>query len=440
MKTGKFVIISALLLASAVILRADQPVFNETVVGARAFSMSNSFTALADDFSAVYWNPAGLGFLPIRQVQFGGGGLQGLNRTSFGGNEISTETSRLRFDHAGLVRAIPTSQGGFAFAVGIIAPTDLDFTYSFKGTDTFLGNSLEGFYYDVTPRGDTLLDVLNTGDDLTYEQSDFRTYGSLYHIPLSAGWQIAPSFAFGATVSPIVGHDQQLIRIRSRFDDDKLFQNSTEEISRSFRGITARCGLLYVHEERLRAGLRIELPQVIALDQEYVFIDESVREKWPFEDNAKMVTRWYVGGGLAVRLPFITVSGDASVGSPFPLADERSLLSRWRGRGSVGVEVPIPFTPLLVRGGYSLAQLDPTPYQIEWEGDIEPRALSYFEADGYVQGITGGLGVMIKDKAILEAGYGRVQRSFFSHNDEWRKSVHDILTYHRALVSLSIRY
>ncbi len=431
--------IISILFFSATVVRADQPLFNETVVGARAFSLSNSFTALADDFSAVYWNPAGLGFLPIRQVQFGGGGLQELNQTRFDRNEIETRTSRLRFDQAGLVRAVPTSKGGFAFAAGVVAPVDFDYTYSFKGRDTFLGDRRDGFSYELSTSGDTLWDALYTGDTLMYNKAHFRTFGNLYHIPFSAGWQIAPSLSFGATVAPIVGRDEQLIRIHSRFDDHKEFQNSTEEISRSFRGITARGGLLFVFQDRVRAGLRIALPQLIALDQEYVYVDEVSRAKFLFEDNATMITRWYVAGGIAIKLPFITLSGDGSVGSPFPLADERSLLSRWRGRGSVGVEVPVPFTPLVVRGGYSLAQLDPTPYKLEWEtGD--PEALSYFESDGYVQGVTGGLGIMIQDKAILEAAYGRLRRSFYAHNDHWKNSLHDDVTFHRGLVSLSIRY
>lgn len=37
-------------------------------VGARAMGMGNAFTALADDGSAVYWNPAGLGFQTGNQL------------------------------------------------------------------------------------------------------------------------------------------------------------------------------------------------------------------------------------------------------------------------------------------------------------------------------------------------------------------------------------
>src|ERR1039458_7564997 len=37
--------------------------FLEIGMGARAAAMANSFTAVADDSTAIYWNPAGLGLV-----------------------------------------------------------------------------------------------------------------------------------------------------------------------------------------------------------------------------------------------------------------------------------------------------------------------------------------------------------------------------------------
>src|SRR5881296_635516 len=42
--------------------------FLKIPVGARAIGMGGSFTAVADDATAPYWNPAGMVYLPYREV------------------------------------------------------------------------------------------------------------------------------------------------------------------------------------------------------------------------------------------------------------------------------------------------------------------------------------------------------------------------------------
>jgi hypothetical protein len=50
-------------------------------IGARAISMSGAFTAIADDASAVYWNPAGLAQLTENQIYLSGDSTGGFSST-----------------------------------------------------------------------------------------------------------------------------------------------------------------------------------------------------------------------------------------------------------------------------------------------------------------------------------------------------------------------
>ncbi|HLA40008.1 MAG TPA: hypothetical protein VJ417_08425, partial [Candidatus Glassbacteria bacterium] len=52
--------------ASFVGVRAAE--FLEIPVGARGIGMGSSYSAVADDISSIWWNPAGLGFLNKREV------------------------------------------------------------------------------------------------------------------------------------------------------------------------------------------------------------------------------------------------------------------------------------------------------------------------------------------------------------------------------------
>src|SRR5215510_13012048 len=44
--------------------------FLKIPVGARAIGMGGSFTAVTDDATAAFWNPAGIVYLPYREVIF----------------------------------------------------------------------------------------------------------------------------------------------------------------------------------------------------------------------------------------------------------------------------------------------------------------------------------------------------------------------------------
>ena len=46
---------------------------NETGFGARAMAMGGAYTAVANDFSAIYWNPAGLASIPGGSIFVEGG-------------------------------------------------------------------------------------------------------------------------------------------------------------------------------------------------------------------------------------------------------------------------------------------------------------------------------------------------------------------------------
>jgi hypothetical protein len=63
-------------------------------IGARAVSMGGAFTAVADDASAVFWNPAGLSQLTDNQIYLSGLKDQYVSNRRFGRDGIGTEPVR----------------------------------------------------------------------------------------------------------------------------------------------------------------------------------------------------------------------------------------------------------------------------------------------------------------------------------------------------------
>ena len=97
-------------------------------VGAKAMGMGGAFLAVADDFTTLYWNPAGLA--QIKKFELFGG---------FSHSEMDVETrfsrarmtkadrSKTRPNSIGLVYPLYATRGGVALALGYNRPQNFEY-------------------------------------------------------------------------------------------------------------------------------------------------------------------------------------------------------------------------------------------------------------------------------------------------------------------------
>lgn len=87
-------------------------------VGSRAQSMGGAYIGVADDYSATFWNPAGLA--QMRRLEFTGGinNTNYSNDATFFGNSSTATNSSTTLNDLGFVFPVPTSRGSLVFAAG----------------------------------------------------------------------------------------------------------------------------------------------------------------------------------------------------------------------------------------------------------------------------------------------------------------------------------
>jgi hypothetical protein len=143
--------------------------------------------------------------------------------------------------------------------------------------------------------------------------------------------------------------------------------------------------------------------------------------------------------GCAVHLPFATISADALGRAPLPHAPSKTDGSYWKGGGGAGIEIPIPWLASLVRGGYAYSQTEFSPMHIVWDDSDAPRDATVIALrDRHL--LTAGYSLIIAGSVSLEAAYGYQAWEFLSRHPDWENDSKETHRWHRAMVSVSIRY
>jgi hypothetical protein len=342
-------------------------------VGTRAFAMGNSYVALSDDASAMFWNPAGLAFTPVREVIVGLSGFFNGIETEFQQENVTSPNSsvrpRVRPNLIALLRAIPTTRGGFSMAFGFQNP--------------YISDDILKYNYQIAGDWDT---------------SNYRAFGQFNLWTAAFGLQVAPDFGVGAAVSLLTG------RNTLRRASNKLYYE--EKIIQSYLGADLRAGILYSMFDRLKLGLRIELPQFIIFDEEYtveITSDSTVEEP----NNGRLKTGTAGAIGISYRFPFILVSAEVRARTPIPDAEDESMYSFWKVGAGAGVEVPLFVQSVFLRAGYSWQELDHYPLLIEYDTPppgFETDALLDVKKNEHL--ITAGLAFMTKHGLSFDLSYG----------------------------------
>ncbi len=407
------------------VLFAESPLLLIDGVGTKARGMGNNYTAIANDYSAVFWNPSGLAFVPVREVHAGMNIIGMATETSLGGTEKDYRKSRFGFSSAGLVRSLPTTQGGFAFALGYSLP------YNFMDLSWHRGVDVYNDPNSILING---RDTLRYGDSLWYDDSRYVSNGGLGLWSAAAGWQIARGFGVGLTVSYLNGRQ---MNHRSLYTHYKygIFDRETDIATETvYRGFDLRIGVMYQPTTFLSAGARIEVPQVIRYTTTQRYAIDNLVEKSKGTLRSSMSSAL----GFAVTLPFATVTSDITARSPNPDVDEGDL-AYWKTGVGVGLEIPVTILNLLLRAGYSWKEYDLYPYADYVNDMLQPDP--YVDVSGSnLHRFNLGTTLVLSKSITLDFAYTNMFFNTHTVDIDWRNALDKKYSVNRFDCVFSVRY
>lgn len=219
-------------------------------VGARPMGMGGATLGIADDFTALYWNPAGLAQIKKFEL-FTSFSHNIANTDTFFGNDDPTGTSRsqLRPNSIGVVYPLYTEQGGLAIAFGYNRTQNFDFQTNVNGVDPSELSSYNGFFVDETHRNSGGIGIWSFG-------------GSVY---LSKNFLIGGSIDFwnGSSLTDV---DVTATNTLSDNSDLSKFQG-IDEIEREYSGIGGRVGILANFIDVISLGVTLIAPTELTVDE-----------------------------------------------------------------------------------------------------------------------------------------------------------------------------
>lgn len=452
-----FTILVAISVQAQFIDDAVRLVDNPTSIGARSQAMGNAFVGVSDDFSAVYWNPAGLGLIRRPEFSFGITRISTSNDATFIGSTTNAINSNTILNNIGFVLPFPVLRGSLVFAIGYNRINN--FTGS-RAFDAFNSQSsiLPTLYAkDV---GDDLAWNLGLEDTTGYvpirknvnQKGDVFESGGLNQWAFSGSVEIMHNLSVGATFG-IYSGSYRWERTFSESDTRDLYQgviagkdvdrtdfrnfSMDEAVTQDLSGWNSTLGMIYNFNDKGRLGLSIKTPSFISVKENYDQSGKSnfaqVSERYSFATSLNdytVITTWIFSvGGSVNPADFFTVAADVDlidysqlefdnaattdIGSYFRDLNRKIKNSQDGLRPTtnyrVGTELTIPQTGVQVRGGFNYR---PSPYK-------EDEGKSEFDSKTF----SVGLGYLFENTFLLNATFSRSSFSTFQTNYSQEENV-----------------
>lgn len=440
-------------------------------VGARSLGMGNAYTGVASDFSALYWNPAGLAQLQHAEFSFGLSHLNFKDNSSFfGASDLYTNNST-NLNSLGLVFPVDVQRGSLVLALGYTRNSNFTTGLSFSGfnpTSSIIQTyAQDGAPYPSDLSGNLAYQLFLTNLDTTSgrfispissnltQSGQVIESGGINNWSGGAAIDMARNLSVGLALTYLSGtykydrtyseKDTKDLYSTLPFDFDELV--ITDNVTSDITGFNARLGLLYRVPDRFRFGINVKTPTRYNVKETFNTMARSYFDNGdffptngPFEtpgsNEYDVLTPWVFSTGASFIIRDLVLSGDIEYtdwtqlefdnanADLIRLNKQIKQIFRPTANLRAGVEYDLKDYGVRIRGGFIY---NPSPY----DGDPVEFAQKY---------VTAGLGILLGETTMLDVAYARGWwKSFRSNYDRTSRVSEDIRT-NNLMMTFSYRF
>jgi hypothetical protein len=429
------------------------------VITPRAGGLGIAYQGIADDYAALFHNPAGLSLITKSELNFGFGFLNHNQTTDFNKNSTDFSISDGFISNVGVVAPTSHRKRKAALAIGYFYEGNYNGSHEFSAynvASSMIGHQAK---YGAAPNSGAinwayeLYLADKKGDDSGYttdyndnmmQEGFVDMNGGMNNISGGLGFDLNDNFALGFSIIGKIG-SFEYYREYSEYDSKGLHNTPVEgyELDRftysefynsSITGITGKVGMQARLSNNFRLGVAVELPTWYNFDDDFgktyaaQYTDGRSIAFSPYSEYAydtlmtsySLVTPFVYSLGASYNIFGLTVSGaveysDASQIEYTDAAPELSSVNRAIAKEltsqlkyGLGVEWQVPNTPVQLRASY---QNLTSPYQ----NDIEDENTNFTTIAG---GASLFLGKSVRMDAVVSWSSMEEYRSLYGYSDE----------------------
>lgn len=440
-------------------------------VGARSLGLGMAYTGIANDFSATYWNPAGLGQIRMSEVSLGLSNVSYGNTGTLFGTSKSFTNSATSLNNFGLVYPFPTVRGSLVVAIGYNRQSDFTTGLSFKGFNprssiiqTWAPNG-QPYPSDLSDNVAYQLYLANIDtverrfvsliDDSVMQSGKVLEGGGLNNVSLSGAVEAARNFFIGGTISFLTGtysytrnyYEDDIKNVYNRLPFDFESLSLLETIESDLSGFTMKMGILYRFNPQGRFGLAIKTPSWVTVREKFSLEASSTfdnRDKYTFplgganprRNEYDVVTPFVFTCGFSYSIDDFMFAGEIEY-TDWTQMEFRDAEARLLSYNTDIKEIYQPTANLKVGGEYEIRDVNlrlrsgfaylPSPYK----GDPFSFAQKY---------VTAGLGFVVENSIAIDLGYAYGFRDSFRYNYDSTSKTNEEIRTNNFIATVSYRF
>jgi long-subunit fatty acid transport protein len=438
-------------------------------VGARALGMGNAYTGVASDYSAVFWNPAGLAQAQYGEFSFGLSYLSNNDNSTFFGQNDSYTSGATNLNALGLVFPVPVRRGSLAFAFGYDRQSNFTSGMAFEGF-----NPVSSIIQTMAPNGGkyppdiTMAEQLELADADTVtgtfispingnvtQKGEATEKGGLNNWSVAGAVDLAKELSVGVTLTYVAGsyrYDRNYHELAAQgvyappFDMRELVLD--DFIDGNIDGFNAKFGLLYRVPDRFRFGLAVKTPTSFSVKE--TFGTTGTSYFWtpdaqgytsygpvdaPGSDEYTVHTPWVFSGGASLTVWRLLIAADIdwTDWTELEFTDSNSNLDIQ----GLNRQIRDAFRPAAnVRGG------------VELDMNVRLRAGFIYNQSPYKNDpssfnqkyLTAGVGLPVGESTMLDLGYAHGWWNTYRVNYDETSRVDEKINTNTFILTLTHRF